>query len=43
MFEMFMFQVFGVKPYGDPIKAMSLHELSRASILYGLGCFILMS
>ena len=43
MFESFMKQVFGIQPPGDPIKQMSLQELANASILYGLGFFVLMS
>lgn len=42
MFDSFMFQVFGLNSR-DPIVPMSLVELSRASILYGLGYFLLMS
>jgi hypothetical protein len=43
MFEMFFFQVFGIRPPGEPIVPMSLQELANASVLYGLGFFILMS
>ena len=42
MFDSFMFQVFGLRT-NPPVVQMSLLELSRASILYGLGYFILMS
>ena len=43
MFESFMNQVFGIEPYGEPITPMSFDQLANASILYGLGFFILMS
>jgi hypothetical protein len=42
MFDSFMYQVFGLRT-NPPVVQMSLLELSRASILYGLGYFILMS
>lgn len=41
MFESFMHQVFGLS--SRDIVGMSLNELATASILYGLGFFILMS
>ena len=41
MFDSFMYQVFGLNTK-EPIVPMSLVELSRASILYGLGYFVLM-
>ena len=41
MFESFMHQVFGIS--SRAIAGMSLTELANASILYGLGFFILMS
>jgi len=41
MFESFMQQVFGLA--SRPLAGMSLNELANASILYGLGFFILMS
>lgn len=41
MFESFMQQVFGLS--SRDLVGMSLHELANASILYGLGFFILMS
>ena len=43
MFEAFMFQVFRIAPYGERIKEMTFEQLANASILYGLGFFILMS
>ena len=42
MFDSFMHQVFGLNTT-DPVIPMSLVQLSRASILYGLGYFVLMS
>ena len=42
MFEAFMAQVFGLSSRRDLVP-MSLTELANASILYGLGFFILMS
>ena len=41
MFESFMQQVFGLS--SRPLDEMSLQQLANASILYGLGFFILMS
>ena len=41
MFESFMQQVFGLS--SRALEGMSLHELANASILYGLGFFLLMS
>jgi hypothetical protein len=41
MFESFMQQVFGLA--SRPLAGMSLGQLANASILYGLGFFILMS
>jgi hypothetical protein len=41
MFESFMQQVFGLS--SRPLEGMSLTQLANASILYGLGFFILMS
>ena len=43
MFEAFMKQVFRVDPADRTMVDMSLAELANASILYGLGFFILMS
>ncbi|MBA3298372.1 MAG: DUF1211 domain-containing protein [Acidobacteria bacterium] len=40
MFESFMGQ-FGLGPRTDPITPMRFHELANASILYGLGFFVL--
>jgi uncharacterized membrane protein len=42
MFDSFMFEVFTLQGSADLVR-MSLDELARASILYGLGFFILMS
>jgi uncharacterized membrane protein len=42
MFDSFMHQVFGLQT-NPPVIAMSLTQLARASTLYGLGFFILMS
>ncbi|HVH57290.1 MAG TPA: TMEM175 family protein [Vicinamibacterales bacterium] len=42
MFDSFMFQVFGLQT-NPPVKAMTLHELARASTIYGFGFFVLMS
>ena len=42
MFDSFMFQVFGLQTH-PPVISMSLSQLARASMLYGLGFFILMS
>jgi uncharacterized membrane protein len=42
MFDSFMFQVFGLQS-SSPVTQMSLRELARASVIYGLGFFILMS
>ena len=42
MFDSFMFEVFKLQGRPDLVR-MSLDELARASILYGLGFFILMS
>lgn len=42
MFDSFMFEVFGLHGHPDLVR-MTLDELARASILYGLGFFILMS
>ena len=41
MFEMFMAQVFGLS--SRPLTLMSLNQLANASILYGLGFFLMMS
>ena len=43
MFDSFMFQVFGLLLTHPPVISMSLSQLARASMLYGLGFFILMS
>ena len=43
MFEAFMFQVFGVQPIGPALEDMSFAQLANASVIYGLGFFILMS
>lgn len=40
MFEAFMSQVFGLDS-AQPIVPMRLHELANASIIYGLGFFVL--
>ena len=42
MFDSFMFQVFGLQT-NPPVKGMTLHELARASTIYGFGFFVLMS
>lgn len=42
MFDSFMYEVFRLQTNSD-LKRMSLDELSRASVLYGLGFFILMA
>ena len=42
MFDSFMYEVFRLQTNSD-LKRMSLDELSRASVLYGLGFFILMT
>lgn len=42
MFDSFMFQVFGLRT-NPPVVGMSLEQLARASIVYGLGYFVLMS
>lgn len=42
MFDSFMFEVFGLHARPD-LERMTLDELARASILYGLGFFVLMS
>ena len=42
MFDSFMYEVFKLQTNSE-LKRMSLEELARASILYGLGFFILMS
>ena len=39
-FEAFMSQVFGINS-AEPVVPMRLHELANASILYGLGFFVL--
>ena len=41
MFDSFMLQVFGLQS-SAPVVGMSLNELARASMIYGLGFFILM-
>ena len=41
MFDSFMSQVFGYTVLQDPVVPMRLHELANASILYGLGFFVL--
>ena len=41
MFDSFMSQVFGYDVAVNPVVPMRLHELANASILYGLGFFIL--
>jgi hypothetical protein len=41
MFDSFMFQVFGLQTI-PPVNRMSLTELANASVLYGLGFFVLM-
>jgi uncharacterized membrane protein len=42
MFDSFMFQVFGL--HADPnLQRMSLTQLANASVIYGLGFFLLMS
>ena len=43
MFEAFMNQVFRIDPVGEDMKRMTFPELANASILYGLGFFLLMS
>jgi hypothetical protein len=42
MFDSFMYEVFKLQGRPDLVR-MSLDELARAAILYGLGFFILMS
>ena len=42
MFDSFMYEVFRLQTNSD-LKRMSLDELARASVLYGLGFFILMA
>jgi uncharacterized membrane protein len=42
MFDSFMYEVFRLQTNSD-LKRMSLDELARASILYGLGFFVLMA
>ena len=42
MFESFMLTVFRIEPRNNPVLQMSLPDLANASILYGLGFFILM-
>jgi hypothetical protein len=41
MFDSFMSQVFGYNVTANPVIAMRLHELANASIIYGLGFFVL--
>lgn len=41
MFEAFMSQVFGLNNSANPVVPMRLHELANASIIYGLGFFVL--
>jgi hypothetical protein len=42
MFDSFMLQVFGLQT-NPPLAPMSLRQLARASTIYGLGFFVLMS
>ena len=41
MFDSFMSQVFGFNVLVNPVVPMRLHELANASIIYGLGFFIM--
>jgi uncharacterized membrane protein len=41
MFDSFMSQVFGYQVQVNPVIPMRLHELANASIIYGLGFFIM--
>ncbi len=41
MFDAFMSQVFGLDVATNPLIPMRLHELANASILYGLGFFVM--
>jgi len=43
MFEQFMFHVFRIQPSGVRLERMPLGDLANASVLYGLGFFLLMS
>jgi hypothetical protein len=42
MFDSFMFEVFRLET-NSPVTRMTLEQLARASVMYGLGFFLLMS